>query len=84
MVKQYVVKRGGRRYGPYFVWVYREGGKLRKVYLRPDQVEQVRALCEESRSLRTERRRTLLLSKTLLSESASIAREVRSVVEGLT
>jgi hypothetical protein len=47
-------KRCGRRscrcsrgllHGPYFFRFWREGGKLTKAYVRPDELEHVRAAC---------------------------------------
>ena len=39
----------GRRYGPYWYRFWREGGKLHKRYVRPEELEFVRAQCEAER-----------------------------------
>jgi hypothetical protein len=44
----------GRRYGPYYYRFWREGGRLRKAYVRPEQLEEVRARCEARRQARRE------------------------------
>jgi hypothetical protein len=38
--------------GPYHYRFWREGGRLRKAYVRPEELEQVRARCEARRRLR--------------------------------
>ena len=40
------VKLRGKVYGPYWYRFYREGGKLRKVYVPAADLERVRAECE--------------------------------------
>jgi hypothetical protein len=39
----------GQRHGPYYYRFWREGGKLRKQYVRPADLEEVRARCEARR-----------------------------------
>jgi hypothetical protein len=46
--------RGGRLHGPYQYRFWREGGRLRKAYVRPADLEHVRARCEARRQARQE------------------------------
>lgn len=45
--------RAGQLHGPYFVRYWREQGRLRRQYLRPADVEQIRERCEQWRKMRT-------------------------------
>ncbi len=38
-------RRGGKLCGPYWYRFWREGGRIRKAYVRPEQLEDVRAGC---------------------------------------
>jgi hypothetical protein len=42
----------GELHGPYFCRFWREGGKLRKAYVRLEDLEQVKARCEARRQAR--------------------------------
>ena len=42
----------GKLHGPYHYRFWREDGNLRKAYVRPEQLEQVRAKCEARRQFR--------------------------------
>jgi hypothetical protein len=44
----------GQPHGPYFYRLWREGGRLRKAYVRPADLAAVRAGCEARRQLRRE------------------------------
>jgi hypothetical protein len=48
---------GGQLHGPYFYRFWREGGRLRKAYIRASKLAQVRAQCQArrhwNRALRT-------------------------------
>jgi hypothetical protein len=46
----------GQPHGPYFYRFWREGGRLRKQYVRPAELEEVRARCEGRRRARRELR----------------------------
>jgi hypothetical protein len=46
----------GERHGPYYYRFWREAGKLKKAYVRPADLEQVRAWCEAHRQARQELR----------------------------
>jgi hypothetical protein len=48
--------REGHLHGPYFYRFWREGGKLRKEYVRPKDVNNIRAQCEARREARQHRR----------------------------
>lgn len=52
-------KRGDRVYGPYWFRFWREGGKLRKVYVRKDELEGIRTLCHSRQNRHRERARGL-------------------------
>jgi hypothetical protein len=39
----------GQLHGPYAYRFWREGGRLRKAYVRPEELEQVRAACQARR-----------------------------------
>jgi hypothetical protein len=49
-------ERNGRRYGPYYCLMWREGGRLRKRYLRREEADAVRASCEQRRAIEREHR----------------------------
>jgi len=49
-------ERNGKRYGPYYCLMWREGGRLRKRYLKREDVDAVRASCDERRAAERERR----------------------------
>jgi hypothetical protein len=40
-------ERNGKRYGPYYCLMWRESGRLRKRYLKPEEADAVRASCEQ-------------------------------------
>jgi len=42
----------GKRYGPYWFRMWREGGRLRKEYVRKEDLEEVRERCESGRQLK--------------------------------
>jgi hypothetical protein len=42
----------GHAHGPYFYRFWREGGRLRKVYVRPAELERVRERCQARRQYR--------------------------------
>jgi hypothetical protein len=46
----------GQLHGPYHYRFWREGGRLRKEYIRPEDLEEVRARCEARRQFRRELR----------------------------
>ena len=54
-VKEAVVEqwreRNGKRYGPYFCLMWREGGRLRMRYLKRDEADAVRAACAKRRAI---------------------------------
>lgn len=73
---QYVL-RDGKRFGPYWYRFYREGGRLRKVYVPEACLEQTRLscllYCLERERLRLFRRR-IRLSAQHSAEAARLAR----------
>lgn len=58
------VKRGRKRCGPYLYRYWKEAGKTRKAYVRPEDVERVRRAIEEWRRVMHEARQaTKLLAR---------------------
>ena len=57
------VRRGKKLCGPYWYRFWREGGRLRKMYVRPERLGVVRIQCEEwlafKRQVRHRRREVL-------------------------
>lgn len=49
-------ERNGKRYGPYYCLMWREGGRLRKRYLKLEEVDVVWASCDERRATEREHR----------------------------
>jgi len=49
-------ERNGKRYGPYYYLMWREGGRLRKRYLKREEADVVRASCDERRATEREHR----------------------------
>lgn len=49
-------ERNGKRYGPYYCLMWREGGRLRKRYLKREEADAVRASCDERRATEREHR----------------------------
>ena len=62
----------GRPHGPYFYRFWREGGRLRKEYVRPEDLERVRAQC----GARLEVRRQLRAGWAVWREIRDNLREV--------
>ncbi len=48
--------RIGQPHGPYFYRVWREGARVRKIYIRPEELADVRAACEMYRTYRSQLR----------------------------
>jgi hypothetical protein len=46
--------RNGQLHGPYYYHFWRENGRLRKRYLKPNQVDGVRVACAKRQQLRRE------------------------------
>jgi hypothetical protein len=63
----------GQLHGPYYYRCWREGGKLRKTYVRPAEVEQVRARCEARRR----QRKRVSAGLRLWRQMAALLREVQ-------
>jgi hypothetical protein len=57
----------GQPHGPYYYRFWREGGRLRKVYVRPADLEEVRAQCEARRQARRELQRAWDIWRQLLA-----------------
>lgn len=49
-------ERNEKRYGPYYFLMWREGGRLRKRYLKREEADAVRVACEERRAIEREYR----------------------------
>ncbi len=70
----------GQLHGPYYYLFQRVGGRLRRTYLRPAQVEAARAACAEWRQVQarllTQRRETM----GLFRQMRQILRDMREEV----
>jgi hypothetical protein len=58
---------GPYRHGPYFVRIWREGGRVRKRYIPLSKVDDVRARCEERRAFMRELRAGREAAQTLIA-----------------
>ncbi len=76
--KQYV-RRGKKLCGPYWYRLWREGGRLRKRYVRPESAEAVKALCAEWQAAMRGVRARRKVVRFALSAIREMAREVRSL-----
>ena len=65
----------GHRHGPYYYWYSREGDRVRKRYLKPGQVDEVRARCEA----RQEYHRTLDESRRLAQAIRARLRDLKTL-----
>lgn len=70
------VTRGDKRWGPYFYRFWREGGKLRKVYVRRSEVMEVLRCCEMAR----QRRQSVA---QMIRESNQVAGRVHRIARSL-
>jgi hypothetical protein len=57
----------GELHGPYHYRFWREGGRLRKVYVRPAELDEVRAQCEARRQARRELQQAWNIWRQLLA-----------------
>ncbi|MBV9851442.1 MAG: hypothetical protein JO250_17375 [Armatimonadetes bacterium] len=61
--------QSGEPHGPYWYLIRREGGRLVKTYLRPEQIEPARAACRQWRQfqslLRANRRETMRVFRAM-------------------
>ena len=67
-VKEVYVSRQGKKYGPYYVRIWKEKGVQRRAYIKPHDLEDVIEACELNKMLRTQpaiasQRREPLLSR---------------------
>ena len=62
----------GELHGPYFYHFFRENGRLRKRYLRPSEVDEVRAQC----AARKQYRRALVASRRKAQTLLAYLREL--------
>jgi len=74
-------KNGGAAlHGEYFYHFWREDGRLRKRYLRPDQVEATRAACERGKA---ERRRRVVYRKAQRAGHTPTLRNLMREIEAM-
>ena len=71
----------GTLHGPYFYLFWREGGRLRKRYLRPDEVDAVRAACDERRGRDARRRAAIAAGRELWRALTARVKEVTGDAE---
>ena len=69
-------ERDGKRYGPYYFRFWREGGRLHKQYVKPDEVDAVRAACQRHREEGAARQRKHMEVMQRLREFKATCREV--------
>jgi len=66
----------GELHGPYYYRFWREGGRLRKVYVRPADLAVVRAACDEERQFLRLGRLARALGQQDWRRLSSILREI--------
>jgi len=71
----------GELHGPYFYLFWREGGRLRKRYLRADEVDAVRAACDERRGRDARRRAAIAAGRELWRALTARVKEVTGDAE---
>jgi hypothetical protein len=69
-------ERNGNRYGPYFFRFWREGGRLRKVYVRRGDAPAAAAACRARRDRDARERRAQREGKELMRELLECTRQV--------
>ncbi len=67
----------GKRYGPYWTRVWRKGGKVHTAYVKPGELEAVRAACERNRRLRRKVATTLRQVRETRGDFALLMRLLR-------
>ena len=65
----------GMRHGPYFYRFWREGGRLRKQYVKKADLERVRAACDARRQERREAQAAWAQWRGLLAELRGLIRD---------
>ena len=55
-ISTFFVRNKGRRFGPYHVRVWKENGKTHKRYIKPNELETIRASCQAHRQMKKEGR----------------------------
>jgi len=73
--------REGKLHGPYHYRVWREGEKIRKEYVRPEDAENVREACLEYRNARRFLRGHQTQAESLNRAIRSHWRESRKIIE---
>ena len=74
-------RRGDKLYGPYWFRFWREDGKLRKVYVRKDELEAIRALCHNRHIRHSERRNSASNLRTLRARTLTPLQKVAQCKE---
>src|SRR5687768_1456900 len=75
--KQFV-RRGPKLYGPYHYRFWREGGRLRKQYVRPAHLEATVAACEKNRVDRRSLARNRRLLRDCIGDLSVLVRVARA------
>jgi hypothetical protein len=65
----------GQLHGPYHYRLWREGGRLRKSYVRPSDLEQVRERCEARRQVRRELQAAWQAFRQLIADIRELERQ---------
>lgn len=66
----------GNLHGPYWYLFWRQGGRLRKRYIKPAEVEAVRAACDAERQRRRRWRRVKKAAQQQYRELLPLLREI--------
>ena len=69
-------ERDGKRYGPYWCRMWREGGRLYKQYIKREDVDAVRAACQRHHEEQAARRRNHAELMQMLRGFKASCREV--------
>lgn len=69
----------GERHGPYYYRFWRENGRLRKAYVKPGDLEAVKAACDRRRELDREEREDQRWATEVLREYRDLLREVEGL-----
>lgn len=70
--------RTGEPHGPYFFRFWRQGGKLRKEYVRRDEVSEARAACRRSHQQQAQQRQQRTASQELLRSMRQLLKDMEA------
>jgi hypothetical protein len=82
-ISTFFVRYNGKKLGPYYARSWKADGKLRREYIRPGELERVRAACQRHRDKRKATIATTWEIKTLLGNLNYLSRTYRRSIKGL-